>query len=63
MGVTSTKASKLGASLRRQEAVRWLSGVQWKLASMRGVRSLPPVSGEEDLPPVPRTSMRVYAKG
>lgn len=63
MGVSSTKSPKLSQALRREAAVAWLRAAPWKVASMRGVRALPVVDGEEALPHPPRKGMRIFTKG
>ena len=63
--VSSPRPATDSVSTRRAEAAAWLAGAacSWHLAVMRGTRILPIVEGEEDAPPVVRTTMRVFAKG
>lgn len=61
MGSAISKTAKRAATAA---AERWLDSATWRVAVMRGTRVLPALAGEDDdLPPAPRMSMRLYAKG
>lgn len=57
------KALTDSAATRRAAAKAWLDQCSWHVAVMRGTRVLPEIPGEEDAPPVVRTTMRVYTEG
>lgn len=64
MSVSAPERSpKLEEGTRREAAAAWLRAAKWNVASMRGVRAIPAVAGEEDAPNPPRRGMRLFVKG